>query len=83
MHVFLVVSTERSRERSGYRWVHLSDASSEFSYGEGVIFEMKQTMNAVGLDDLGVDTNEFRGESRMSPEARADKVNQEPSLSDF
>jgi len=63
--------------------VSLSDVSSEFSYGEGVIFEMKQSMNAVGLDDLGVDTGELRGKSQMSPEARAKKVNQETTLSEF
>lgn len=83
VHAFLVVSTDRGRERSGYRWVSLDDVSSEFSYAEGVIYEMKRTMNTVGLDDLGVDVDELRGQSQMSPEARAKKVDQDTTLLDF
>ena len=37
---FLVVATERGRERNGYHWVNLSDVFAEFSYGEDVICEM-------------------------------------------
>src|SRR6056297_2749446 len=40
------------------------DVSSELSYAEGVIYEMKRTVNTVRLDDLGVDVDELRGQSQ-------------------
>lgn len=55
VHVFLVVATDRGRERNGYRWVPLSNHTSEFSYGEYVIRELKRALDRCGLDDLGVD----------------------------
>ena len=40
----------------------LSDVSGEFSSAGKVIYEMKQTMNAVGFDELGDDVSEFQDE---------------------
>lgn len=83
VHVFLVAATDRGRERNGYRWVTLSNYKSEFSYGEYVIRELKRALDRCGLDDLGVDIAAVSDDVEMSVEARAEKVDQDTTLTDF
>lgn len=83
VHAFLVVATGRGRERNGSEWVPLSNALSVFSYAEVVIYEMERTMNTVGLSDLGIGTDTLRDDTPLSPEARAEKVDQDTTVLDF
>ena len=83
MHAFLVVASERGQESHRYRWVPLSDASSVFSHAEGVIHEMERTMDAVGLSELGIDENTLRDDTSLTPEVRAEKIDQDTTLLDF
>jgi len=83
VHVFLVVATDRGRQRNGYRWVPLSNHASEFSYGEHIIEELKRALDRCGLDDLGVDVASISDDVELSVEARAAKVDQDTTLTDF
>lgn len=81
VQTFLVVATKWSRG-SEYQWVDIAGAEDDFTH-DTVIPSMMESVREHGVTGLGVEEAAILPTAELSPQQRAEKVDQGTTLEDF